>query len=72
MDGKELIKEIYQAYNELIDRTNELLDLLETYLAPELYDHIRQQNAVWLRVTKETIEEAQRNPEYLSIYVQNL
>jgi hypothetical protein len=72
MDRKELTEEIYQTYNELTDKTNELLDLLQVYLTPGVYEYVRQQTAIRLEVTKETIEEAQTKPEYLSAYVKNL
>jgi len=43
MNKKELTKEIYQTYEELFEKTNKLLDLLKVYLAPGLYEYIRQQ-----------------------------
>ena len=72
MNRKELTKEIYQTYEELFEKTNELLDLLKVYLTPGLYEYIRQQADIRLKVTKEAIEEAQTKSEYLSVYVQNL
>jgi hypothetical protein len=72
MDREELTKEVYQAYEELFKKTNELLDLLKIYLATGLYRYVRQQTVVRLEVTREIIEEAQEKPEYLSVHVQNL
>ena len=43
MNKKELTKEIYQTYEELFEKTNELLDLLKVYLITGLYEYIRQQ-----------------------------
>ena len=72
MNKRELTKEIYQTYEELFEKTNELLDLLKVYLAPGLYEYVRQQADIRLKVTKEVIEEAQTKSEYLSVYVQDL
>ena len=72
MNKEELTEEIYQTYEEVFKRTNELLDLLAVYLTPGLYENVRQQTIIRLKVTKEAIEEAQAKPEYLSVYVQNL
>src|SRR5215204_2959639 len=52
MNKKELTKEIYQTYEELFEKTNELLDLLKVYLTPGLYEYVRQQTVVRLEVTR--------------------
>ena len=59
---------IQQAYKEVIERTNELLNLLAVYLNPSLFSYVRQQNIVRLRTIEEILKEAQTKPEYRKIY----
>jgi S-adenosylmethionine:diacylglycerol 3-amino-3-carboxypropyl transferase len=60
VNKEELTIGIYEAYQDVIRSTEELLDLLKIYLEPATYDYIRQQNIVRLRITRDSIHEAIR------------
>ena len=52
----QLEEQIYEAYEEVLQTTNQLLTLLSQYLNASAFDNARQQNVVRLRVIKELLE----------------
>ena len=69
---EELLQGIEETYQEVYEKTNELLDLLEAYLEPITYRYIQQQNIVRLQVIVDTLKAAKTETQLQSAYVKNL
>ena len=68
----ELLREIKETYQEVYERTNELLDLLEVYLEHSIFRYVRQQNIVRLQVIIDILNEAKEDPTLRHIHAKNL